>query len=244
MVMHLLTNASIATGSETFQNAVYLIHTPGPVLWVIEWTFIFIPLLFHGIVGLALLRNMAPNNYQYASNHRYTLQRATGVLAFLFIGWHVFHMHGWFHVEPWVAGVAAPLGGAQFKAYNAASTAGAAMQASIAIPILYTIGVLACVFHFANGLWTMGITWGLWVTPAAQSRANWISIGVGAVLTVVSLTAISGFYTLDVEEAKIKEDQSYEARVKEHSILPNEHKRSGGHDEDETSDSEEVSLKD
>lgn len=244
MVVHLLTNASIAVGASTFQNAVYLIHTPGPVLWVIEWAFIFIPLLFHGIVGLALLRNMAPNNYPYVSNHRYSLQRATGVIAFLFIGWHVFHMHGWFHFEPWLSSIAEPLGGASFKPYNAASTAAAAMQTSIIVPILYTIGVLATVFHLANGIWTFGITWGLWVTPAAQQRANYISIGIGVVLSIVSMTAIGGFSTLDADKAREIEDQSYEARVQEHSIIPDEHKRSGGHEDADhkEEDSSEVSL--
>ena len=56
--------------------------------------------------------------------------------------------------------------------YNAASTAAEAMQASLIVPILYAIGVLSCVFHLANGIWTFGITWGIWVTPAAQRWAN------------------------------------------------------------------------
>ena len=31
------------------------------------------------------------------------------------------------------------------------------MQETI-VPVLYTVGVLSCVFHLANGVWTMGIT--------------------------------------------------------------------------------------
>src|SRR6185436_13411010 len=107
----------------------------------------------------------------YVNNVRYTLQRATGMIAFFFILWHVLHMHGWFHAKWWVEGIAEPLGGANFSPFNAASTMGAAMNGFV-VPLLYAIGVLSCVFHLANGIWTMGITWGIWITPAAQRRAN------------------------------------------------------------------------
>ena len=38
--------------------------------------------------------------------------------------------------------------------------------------IAYVVGVLAACYHLANGLWTMGITWGVWTSPNAQSWAN------------------------------------------------------------------------
>ena len=128
MVIHLVTNASVLNSSATFQRAVYQIHSLGNVLPLIEWTFIFIPLLFHAIIGVVIIRGGLPNtgSYSYTSNVRYTLQRATGMIAFLFIMWHVGHMHGWFHFKWWL-NVVEPLGGAQFKPYNAASTLGAAM---------------------------------------------------------------------------------------------------------------------
>ena len=50
------------------------------------------------------------HNYPYEANYRYTLQRVTGVIAFVFIALHVFHMHGWFHDESWVEYVVEPLG--------------------------------------------------------------------------------------------------------------------------------------
>ena len=37
--------------------------------------------------------------YPYRENFRYTLQRGTGVIAFVFILWHVFHMRGWFETS-------------------------------------------------------------------------------------------------------------------------------------------------
>ena len=107
MVVHLVTNATVLNGPGTFQDNVYKIHSLGSMLPVVEWTFIFIPILFHAIVGIWIVMGMNPNtsNYPYAANRRYTLQRITGMIAFFFIGWHVFHMHGWFHYEGWMTDV-------------------------------------------------------------------------------------------------------------------------------------------
>ncbi len=193
MVIHLATNATIWNGPASFQRAVYQIHSLGILLPIVEWTFIFLPLLFHGIYGIAILRESQPNsgNYPFANNIRYTLQRATGLIAFLFIGWHVFHMHGWIHVETWEHFIQP--WGANFRPYNATSTAIEAMQQSPLVIALYFIGVAACVFHLANGIWTMGITWGIWTTAAAQRRANYIALIVGVIVMSLGVAAWSGF---------------------------------------------------
>ena len=234
MVIHLLTNSTVLTSSTTFQQAVYQIHSLGDLLPLIEWTFIFIPLMFHAIIGVVIIRGGLPNtgSYAYTSNIRYTLQRATGMIAFLFIMWHVFHMHGWFHFEGWVDNVATPLGGAQFKPYNAASTLGVAMSGFL-IPILYAIGVLSCVFHLANCIWTMGITWGVWVSPAAQSRANVACVIFGIGLAAVSMGALGGAITVDEEKAREMEQLMYDAKINSGQLdeEKSDHKRS--HDDSE-----------
>ncbi|MCE9524689.1 MAG: hypothetical protein K8R36_01385, partial [Planctomycetales bacterium] len=167
MVVHLLTNASVLDSAGSFQKNVYAIHSFGKILPVIEWVFIFIPLLFHAIFGVVIIRGGLPNSstYKYTSNVRYTLQRATGMIAFAFIVWHIVQLH-------WLG---KPLGGGQFDPHRAASTAAEALQPTL-VAILYAIGVLSTVFHFSNGLWTLGITWGLWVTPQAQQRANYACV--------------------------------------------------------------------
>ena len=214
MVVHLLTNASVLDSPGRFQRFVYDIHSL-PLLWVIEWTFIFLPILFHAIVGVLIIRGGLPNSgtYRYGSNYRYTLQRASGMIAFMFIMVHVFHMHGWFHFDWWVRNVVEPLGGGQFKPFNAAST-GAAALASVGYQIFYLVGVLACVFHLANGIWTFGITWGVWVTPQAQRWATRACLAFGLVLGAISLGVLGGFaYLVDPQKAREVEKTQYDAKI-------------------------------
>jgi len=195
LAFHLLTNVSIVDGVDVYQRRADQIHELGftTVVLLLEWPVIFLPILFHGILGLLIVcrgkRNLA--NYAYVGNIRYTLQRATGVIAFVFILWHVFHMHGWLKNPWWMEHVVRPLGGGKFDP-RSAFTAAEAIQASVWIQLTYAIGVLACVYHFANGLWTMGITWGVWTSPRAQRWANIPCAAIGVFLAVTGLAAIVG----------------------------------------------------
>lgn len=155
---------------------------------LIEWGFIFAPLLFHGIVGVWIWRTGQSNlsHYRLSGNRRYTWQRWTGLIAFAFLMAHVFHLHGWFHFA-WLA-IAQPLGGANFSPYNAGSTLIAAMNGMF-WPAFYLVGMLACVYHLANGLWTAGITWGLWISESAQKQTSQLCGVFGVALAVIGMTA-------------------------------------------------------
>jgi succinate dehydrogenase / fumarate reductase cytochrome b subunit len=201
LVVHLLTNASIVNGPMSFQEQVDRIHSLGIVLPAVEWTFIFIPLIFHAVVGWLIISGAVPNmhSYPYASNIRYTMQRVTAIIAFLFIMVHVIQLHYWF---------GAPfkdIGGAEFDPEHAASSTALALQ-PLWIQIFYAVGMLSCVYHFANGLWTQGITWGLWTSAAAQRRASWISVVVGIALAAVGLTALGGMTRVNIQQATQVED--------------------------------------
>jgi succinate dehydrogenase / fumarate reductase cytochrome b subunit len=201
-----LVNASLLNSAATFQSNVYRIHRLGGLLWVMEWVFIFLPFLFHAVLGLIIIRGGSPNvgNYPYGANVRYTIQRVTAIIALFFISWHVFHMHGWFHFEGWVEKVADPLFGSQFRPFNAASSVALGMR-PIVVPVLYAIGILACVFHLANGIWTMGITWGIWTSPGAQRRANWVCLAAGVVVVVLGAAALLGTQILAHDHERLRE---------------------------------------
>ena len=239
MVVHLIVNSSVINGAATFQNNVLNIHKLGALLPLVEWTFIFIPILFHMIFGFVIIAGGMPNphNYPYAANYRYTLQRATGMIAAVFIAIHVFHMHGWIHNESWLHYVVEPLGGAQFRAYNATSTAGLALQ-NVVMVVIYAIGITACVYHLANGIWTMGITWGVWISPPAQARALKACMTFGVLLALVTAGALFGMRQAgrppELEQAIEVEDKMYESRIETGEIEPNEHKRSATETETES----------
>lgn len=201
LFVHLATNASIVNGPMTFQDQVDRIHSLGVVLPLVEWTFIFIPILFHAFVGWLIISGAMPNtnHYPYASNIRYTLQRVTAIIAFFFIVFHVIQLHHLFG-EPFKE-----MGGAAFDPEHASSSTAIALEPAW-IKILYAVGMLACVYHFANGLWTQGITWGIWTSAAAQRRASWVSVIVGLVLAVIGLSALWGMSTVDVPTARKVED--------------------------------------
>jgi len=194
LCLHLFTNASILSpggeGAE-FQGAVERIHALGPLLVPVEIFGIFLPLLFHSLIGFQIIFSGQPNaqHYRYGGNVRYSLQRWTGVIAFFFILYHVWQMH-W--SGTW-------LGGGRFALYDdfgvpaAASSTARAIQAAWWIAPVYAVGIVASVFHLANGIWTSLITWGVTIRPRAQRASGYVCAVFGVALGLIGLGALGGF---------------------------------------------------
>ena len=211
LCVHLLTNATVLApgpaGAE-FQKSVERIHALGPLLVPVEIVGIFIPLLFHALLGFQIIFTSQPNaqQYRYGSNVRYSLQRITGMIAFVFILYHVWQMN-WFGQG---------LGGGKFEVHDdsgaaaAATTTAGAIRAAWGIAPVYAIGILSAVFHLANGVWTSLITWGITIRPRSQQVSGYACTAFGVVLSIVGLGALSGFRTFDVRGA--------EARSADHSV--------------------------
>ncbi len=236
MVVHLTTNASLMNGSETFQRAVYLIHSPGDLLPLIEWGGIFGPLVFHAVLGVWIARTgrMNDGQYKFVSNRRYSWQRWTGFIALVYLFFHILHLHGWFHSHIWLDAIR-PVGFGTFRPYNAASTLVLAMNGWV-WPAFYLVGVLCCVYHLANGLWTAGITWGLWISPAAQARATKVCSVIGILLAIIGTTAWWAAVAPSAEDAaeyRKVEDTMYEAAVESGWVPANEEKRVETTEEDD-----------
>jgi len=198
VILHLLTNATVLDSPATYQSKVDTIHSLGIILPLVEWVFIFIPILFHAAVGWLIISGMVANvtSYPQMSNIRYTLQRVTGMIAFVFILWHVWHMHQ--------LGLAA--GGGNFNAHHAASSAATALQ-NAAVVAGYIVGTLSAVYHLANGIWTFGITWGIWTSPKAMRGASYVCLAFGILLAGVGMGALAGMTSVDIPEAQAVEDR-------------------------------------
>ena len=97
IVVHLLVNAT-GIWPRDYQMNVDKIHTMEPMLWLIELTVIFIPLLIHALYGIYIVKAGVKFNttkYAYGGNVRYTLQRWTAVFLLAFIAFHIGTLHKW-----------------------------------------------------------------------------------------------------------------------------------------------------
>jgi len=184
-------------GVEAFQHEVDFIHSL-PALPIIEWTVLFLPIIFHAALGIVFASSARYNvhRYGYQDNWRYTLQRLSGYVGVVFIFMHLTSLRfRWDY-----GGLMVP-----FEPDAASSSTAMHFQESplgLIVPLFYAVSVLLLVFHFANGLWTAAITWGLTISARAQRRWGAVCAAIGLLLSVAGITAIVGFSVLDVDQAQ------------------------------------------
>ena len=127
MVVHLLVNSSLLTGPSTFQKNVYQIHGLEDALLFVEWAFIFLPILFHGLIGLLIFGSGQSNVGTYPLRRQLPLHAAAGHGPDR-LGVHPLARVPPARLVPCRAGgwrtSAEPLGGAQFPALQRGLDAG------------------------------------------------------------------------------------------------------------------------
>ncbi|MFC4321004.1 succinate dehydrogenase cytochrome b558 subunit [Litchfieldia salsa] len=177
LVQHLVVNHFATKSPEAFNEAAHFMESL-PFRYLLETFIIFIPILFHAIYGLYIAFTARNNvsKYSFFRNWMFILQRITGVITLIFITWHV-----------WETRIAAAFG-AEVN-YD--------MMANIfASPFMigfYLVGVISTIFHFANGLWSFGVSWGLTVSPRSQQISTYVTLGIFVALTIVGVRAIFAF---------------------------------------------------
>jgi succinate dehydrogenase / fumarate reductase cytochrome b subunit len=187
LVVHLLVNATIAQFShehDVYQMQVDKIHSL-PILWAIEWAFIYLPILFHTVYGIWITFTAQPNptQYPYGKNIFYTLQRTSAIIIVLFMIFHVFSLkYGWFGAN------------LAFDPLHASASVHRHMTATGAswflIYFVYPLGILASCYHLANGFWTAAITWGLTISAGSQRRFGFACVGLFVITLVFGFTAL------------------------------------------------------
>ena len=190
VIFHLFTNAQLAFG-EAFQHEVDWIYRALPALLAIEIT-LWLAIGFHAGLGIVYtFVGHKPNvsHYGYGGNWRHFLQRVTGIVALVFIFLHIATLRWQWDIAGWYT---------PFMVNDEASNTPLA-QASVAmaldswwVVVLYVVGSLAVIFHWANGLWTAAITWGLTLTVQAQRRWGMLCLAMGVALTIFLGLAIYG----------------------------------------------------
>jgi succinate dehydrogenase / fumarate reductase cytochrome b subunit len=191
LIVHLLVNATIAQGGVVYQQQVDKIHSL-PFLPVIEWTFIYLPILFHTVYGVWIILTGQPNvaNYPYGKNWAYVAQRVSAVIIVLFMLFHVLALkYGLFGNN------------LSFDPHSALSTVKTHFDTSFFITwILYPLGILASCFHLANGFWAGAITWGLTISAGAQRRWGYVCAALFVLLFIAGMTALISGAALDASD--------------------------------------------
>jgi succinate dehydrogenase/fumarate reductase cytochrome b subunit (b558 family) len=175
MVFHLWTNAKALAGQEPFDHAVGEINDMS-YLPFLETT-ILLPLAFHALYGVKLAIDGRPNvgAYGYSRNWMYVLQRVTGILAFLFIGFHLWE----FRVQKGIGQMQPSAFYPTLCAHLSSTVSGVPL-----IALVYIVGIAAACFHFANGMWGFCASWGITLTRRSQ-RMSAALFGIVGVLVFV-----------------------------------------------------------
>lgn len=180
LVVHLWTNARAIYGRDAFNHAVGEIQGTPLLAWV-EVLAIMLPLAFHAIYGVVIAAQGSANvgRYGYTRNWMYLLQRVTGVVAFAFIALHL-----------WQFRVQKALGAMAWQEFYGDLGRSLGAPAMFAV---YLVGITASVFHFANGLWLFGNTWGVTVGARSMRRSALACGALGLVLWALGFNTLLHF---------------------------------------------------
>ncbi len=188
LFMHLLTNSSAIFGAAFFEENVAKLHALGPALPIVEIVVIFVPLAIHIGLGIVIaLQYKREKDLTYKRNWAFTFQRWSGWVALVFIAYHVIHLRFLHDMD------AVPF-----------SVVLADMMKNPLIFAAYLIGGISVIFHFANGLCTFCMTWGITVGPESQRYMGYAAIGVGGVLTAMLITSMASFASMQLSPEDIE----------------------------------------
>ncbi|KAA6455422.1 succinate dehydrogenase [Bacillus cereus] len=177
LTQHLIVNNFATRGAEAFNKAAGFMELL-PFRYALEIFIIFLPILYHAIYGLYIAFTVKNNavSYGYFRNWMFVFQRISGIVTLIFISWHV-----------WETRIQAMLG----KEVNYD------MMADIlnnpAMFAFYLVGVVSTIFHFANGLWTFCISWGITVSPRSQRISTYVTLAIFLGLSYVGVSALLAF---------------------------------------------------
>jgi len=179
LAFHLYENYSATLGPAAYNRMTRNLQETRFAL-ALEIAVIGFPLLFHGVYGLFISGTARPNvvTNRYVRNWMYFLQRATGVILFAFV---IFHL--------WTTRFVDIRNHEEVDLFRL-------MESSVANPWIYAfyvLGIVSATFHLANGIWSFSIVWGLTVGPRAQRRMMWVSAAVFIILSFIGIRSIQAF---------------------------------------------------
>ena len=178
LIEHLYTNSRALQGAAAFDSAAADLARL-PFVVAIEALGIWLPIAFHMVLGVLIATTAQANVGRHGSarNWQYTLQRASGILLVFYLIYHSWAL--------------------RFdKGYLNSASAYAYVHHHLENPAVlafYVLGTLAACYHFGNGLWNLGIHWGITVSQSSQRLSGLACIGVMGALLVLGLRSLLAF---------------------------------------------------
>jgi succinate dehydrogenase / fumarate reductase cytochrome b subunit len=194
LAQHLMLNTFSLAGPEAYDGVIgFFEGMPRHIGMFLKIGLIWVPLLFHMVYGIFITSrgegNYSKAAYKYRENAYYTFQRVSGILAAIFILFHVPTTS----IRSMMYGPEATITYANWQ--------GILMDGPFGVPYLglaiYVLGIAACTYHLSYGLWNFSIRWGLAISPKAQASVGKLSAGVFVVLTLFGWAALGGFLLED-----------------------------------------------
>ncbi|WP_263357460.1 succinate dehydrogenase [Acidicapsa ligni] len=180
LIEHILSNFEALKGPAAYGAQVRFLNSL-PLVRVLEWGFIFLPLAFHALYGVYIALRGKSNviYYPWAGNWMYVTQRWTGYIAFVYIIQHVIRQR--------FMGVSLP---------EHPGAAFAKVQHELANPwmlAVYSIAMIAVCWHFSYGIWLFAAKWGITPGNKARKRFGYVCAVVGILLCGLGLASLYAF---------------------------------------------------
>ena len=179
LLQHLFVNSIAPQGPKAFNAAVGFMQSM-PNFYFFEIFYIALPILFHSLYGLWITVKMEPNlaRYPHYRNFMYLMQRITGVVIFAFVLFHVYTLP----LQKYLGGPEVSFEMLHDQLQNPIFLA------------IYAIGLVVSVFHFANGIGTFLIKWGITVGPQSQKFGTILTWLLFLGITAWGFGSLMAFY--------------------------------------------------
>jgi succinate dehydrogenase / fumarate reductase cytochrome b subunit len=191
MVQHLVLNSFALAGPEAYNGVIHFFESmPKHLLLVLKYGVVWLPLAFHAVYGLFIVargqQNYVGGTYKYRENAYYFWQRISGVVAFLFLCYHMAS-----------TSVLGSIKGQESVNYYE-NWAGKLSEPILGIPylilVVYILGIVASSYHLSYGIWNFCIRWGITVSESAQRGTAAFAKFAFVALTLLGSLALVGFF--------------------------------------------------
>ena len=186
LIEHFFSNFVAVEGPAAYTKQVAFL-AGFPFVTVLEAVGIWIPIAYHALYGFYIWYRGDSNvgSYPWEGNWLYTAQRWTGTIAFLYMGYHVWHLR--FAGEHILSNPAAAFPKVQMEFQNPWLVA------------FYAVGIIAASWHFAYGLWLFCAKWGIVSGERAQRRFGYVCLAIGIIFVAVGAASMYSFLSTPMQ---------------------------------------------